>query len=1287
MSTERLPGMKAWMTGAMLSVVLAAPAGAATFTVTDPGDAGAGTLREAITSANADSVADNIDFNLGGQTISLSSALPAIAHPVTIDSTTDTTNFLDGSSAGVAANGFTINASNVVIKGLEIDGFSGWGILISGSSNTIGENQLGVGGANTSGGISIATGTANAIGGSAGSNTIVGNTGPGIAIASNSNVVTGNTIGDFGVGNGGDGVTISGTASSNKIGGVTNGDGNSIFENGAAGVAVTGTGTGNSIVGNSISSNTDLGIDLGTTGVTANDASDGDSGANDLQNFPALTDFTTASGSSTVHGTFNSTPNTQFRIDFYGVPLCDDSGNGEGDTPAGSVNVTTDGSGNATISAAIPEITDHFVSATATGPGNTGAGSTSEFSLCVAGPPTGAVITNGTVQLGVNNTGDLNYSCTMAETGCPGPSAEGTDPVGLRYVPSNLDSTSPGCLCEGWGMADNGSGLFGSANQAAGVVNVDVTGFTHDADSAISTVTITDPAHAGFSMTVQQDYHPSPVSSNLYEDTVTVTNTGNAFTDLRYRRAMDWDIEPTAFDEYSTIQGTSPQLLFDSDDGFADTNPLADKTYIQSEDVCGAGYTGACAFTDLGPSDHGALFDFGFGALAHSASKTFKVYYGAAPDETTALNALSTGGAQVYSLGESSCPNGPSTAGCDALPADAGKLQGKPATFMFGFVTTTGDLSITKTDSPDPVIVGHDLTYTLTVTNNGPEAAAGVHIEDALPAGTTFKSVTPATGGTCNNVSGTVKCDFPSIGNGQSKTVSIVVTPTATTADLSNTATVTSASADANPANNSATSHTQVVADQPQISIDDISVNPEGTAVATKNATFTISIDKTSGSSVTVHYATSDGTATQPADYTSTSGTATITAGNTSTTVDVPIVQDSLDENDETFHVDLTTPSGAIILDNQGTGTIVDDDNPPTIAVDDVTVTEGNSGTTPATFTVSLSQQSGKTVTVAYATSDSTATQPSDYASASGTVTFNPGDTSKQVTVNVNGDTTVEPDEAFHLDLSSPTNATTSDALGVGTITNDDVVTPPASPTLAIGDATVNPEGDSATKNADFTVTLSSAAITTITVNYATSDGTASAPGDYTAGSGTLTFSPGDTSKTISVPVVGDTVPEPNETFNVDLSTPSGATIADGHGVGTIVDDDQIGGGGGVGAGDLFCGTQHRGKCKGLKIKDEFDRPGNASWVFAAYNPTPGNSGTTRAHAAAAKPIVLGTVRKKVAKGKVSFVFKMKPGAKTRKLYKRVRKAKFKGILVTRTFTPSGGGATEKVTKSVKLKR
>jgi uncharacterized repeat protein (TIGR01451 family) len=1274
------------------ATVLAAPAAATTYTVSDAGDSGAGTLRQAILDANGHTGADDIDFNLLGATISQTSALPAITDPVTIDATSDGGAFLDGASAGVAANGLTLNTSNSSISSLEIDGFDGFGIVIAGSTNTIVNDQIGVGAANAGGGISITSGTGNAIGGLTGPNQIYGNSGPGIAIASSGNIVSGgNTIGDFGAPNGGaGGVVISGTASNNQIGGVNNGDGNQIQGNSGAGVALTGTGTGNAIIGNQISSNDGLGIDLGTTGVTANDAGDGDSGANNLQNFPALTDFATTAGNSTITGTLNSTASTSFRVDFYAMSQCDESGNGEGDSYVGSVNVATNGSGNATINAIFPEIAEHFVTATVTGPGTTGTDSTSEFSNCATGPPTGAVVSNGTVQLGVNNTGDLNYSCTLAEAGCPGDSAGGTGPVGLRYVPLNLDSTAPGCPCEGWGMADSGSGLTGYANQSAGTANVTVNSFSHTTTTAVSDVTISDPGHAGFTMNVVQDYHPSPVSPNLYEDTVTVTNTGNAFTNLRYRRAMDWDVEPTAFNEWSTIQGTSPQLLFDSDDGFASSDPLAGESYIDSESVCGTGYTGACAFTDLGsggtfptvttPNDHGALFDFGFGALAHNASKTFKVYYGAAPTETAALSALSTGGAQVYSLGESDCPNGGSTAGCDALPANAGVSQGKPATFMFGFVTTTGDLSITKTDSPDPVSVNHDLTYTLTVTNNGPEAAAGVHIEDALPAGVTWKSTTPVAGGSCTGTT-TAKCDFPSIGNGSSKTVTIVVTPTATNADLANTATVASASADANPANNSATSHTQVVADVPQISIDDVS-KTEGDS-GTSNAAFTISLDRTAPSDVTVHYATTDVSATQPADYTSTSGTATITTGNTSTTVNVPVVGDTIDETDETFHVDLSSPSGGAIADNQGVGTIIDDDG-PTISIGDASVTEGNSGTTPATFTVSLSAASPQTITVHYATSDDTATQPSDYAATSGTLTFNPGDTSKTVTVNVNGDTTVEPSEAFHLDLTTPSNATIADALGIGTITNDDVVTPPATPTLAIGDATVNPEGNSGTKNADFTVSLSSAAISTITVQYTSSDDTANAPGDYTATAGTLTFSPGDTSKAISVPVVGDTVPEPNETFSVDLSAPSGATISDGHGIGTIVDDDRIGGGGSVGSGDLFCGTQHRGKCQGLKVKDEFDRPGNASWTFAAYNPPPGKA---RAHAAAAKPIKLGTVKRKVAKGKVSFVFKLKPGAKTKKLYKRVVKARLKAILITRTFTPAGGGSAETVTKTVKLKR
>lgn len=1267
-------GWTAWIAG-IVALAFAAPAGAATFTVNDAGDSGTGTLRQAILDANVDGTADLIDFQLGGQTISPTSALPPITEPVTIDSTTDPGNILDGSNAGLGVSGLSLNSANVTVKGLEIDNFTDDGILVNASNSAIGQNSIGVFGSNGGNGIEIAAGSGAAIGGNVGANTIETNGGAGIAIAANGSVVVGNTIGDFGAGNGGDGITLSGSASNNQIGSDTNG--NQIVENGGAGVAVTGTGTGNTIIGNAISGNGGLGIDLGSSGITANDAGDGDTGANDLQNFPALTDFTTSGGNSTITGTLNSTANTDFRISFYSTPQCDDSGNGEGDSYVGTATVHTDGSGNATINSSFPTINDHFVTATAT-PGTSGTGSTSEFSSCVTGPPTGVVVTNGTVELGVNNTGDLNYSCTNGEQNCPGPSAAGTDPVGLRYVPDNLDSTSPGCPCEGWGVADATSGLTGYANESAGTANVAVTSFTHTSTRATSTVSITDPNLPGYSMSVVQDYQPSSASSNLYEDTVTVTNTGtHDFTNLLYRRAMDWDIEPTAFNEYSTIQGTSPQLVFDSDNGFADSNPL-----VAAGDL---GSTGQ--FVDSGPADHGAVFDFQFGSLAQGASKTFKVYYGAAPNETTALNALNAGGAQVYSLGESSCPDaGNTVAGCDSLAANAGRDLGEPATFMFGFVTTTGDLSITKTDSPDPVIVNHDLTYTLTITNNGPQAAAAVHVEDPLPSGVTYKSATASTGGSCSEDSGTktVKCDFPSIANGASKTVTIVVTPTSTTSDLANTATVTSASADANSANNSATSHTQVVVDQPQISIDDPTSITEGDS-GTKNLTFTISLDKTSGSDVTVHYATSNGTATQPADYTSTSGTATITAGQTTTTVNVPIVGDTLDENDETLHVDLTTPTGALILDNQGTGTIIDDDGPPSASVGDTSVTEGTGGTTTMHVPVTLSAASGKTVTVDYATSAGTAAAGTDYTTTSGTLTFNAGDTSKNIDVPIVTDALDESDETFTVTLSNPSNTTIADSSGTETIIDDDTTTvPPATPTLSIGDATVNPEGNSGTTNATFTVTLSSASLSVVTVNYATSDGTATAPGDYTAASGTLTFSPGDTSKTVTVTVVGDTVPEPNETFTIALSSPAGATIADGSGLGTIIDDDQLGGGGSVGRGDLFCGVQHRGKCKGLPVKDEFDRPGNAVWVFAAYNPTPGKS---HANAAAAKPIVLGKVRRKVAKGKVSFVFKLKPGKKTKTLYKRVTKAKFKGILITRTFTPAGGGAAETITKSVKLKR
>ena len=157
---------------------------------------------------------------------------------------------------------------------------------------------------------------------------------------------------------------------------------------------------------------------------------------------------------------------------------------------------------------------------------------------------------------------------------------------------------------------------------------------------------------------------------------------------------------------------------------------------------------------------------------------------------------------------------------------------------------------------------------------------------------------------------------------------------------------------------------------------------------------------------------------------------------------------------------------------------------PPTLSIGDATVAEGNTGTTMATFTVTLPRASTQAVTVSYSTADGTATAGSDYITTFGLLTIPAGSLSRTISITVNGDRDYEPHETFPLDLSNPTNATLADAQGVGTITND----PP--PTLSIGDVTVT-RSALGTTSAVFPVTLSAASYQTVTVAYATADGTA----------------------------------------------------------------------------------------------------------------------------------------------------------------------------------------------------
>lgn len=233
-----------------------------------------------------------------------------------------------------------------------------------------------------------------------------------------------------------------------------------------------------------------------------------------------------------------------------------------------------------------------------------------------------------------------------------------------------------------------------------------------------------------------------------------------------------------------------------------------------------------------------------------------------------------------------------------------------------------------------------------------------------------------------------------------------------------------------------------------------------------------------------------------------------------------------------------------ILINDQSWGPVP----PPTISINNVTVTEGNTGSVNATFTVTLSSVHDAEVTVHYTTANDSATAGSDYTAVSGDVSFAPGQTSRTITVAVLGDRLAEPTERFFVNLSNATNATIADGQGVGTIRDDE-------PRIVINNVTVT-EGNTGSVNALFIVTLSFAYDEAVTVPYATADGTATAGSDYEAASGTLTIPAGQTTGTITVLVNGDRLAEPNETFFVHLSSPTNATMADGQGLGTIVDDE-----------------------------------------------------------------------------------------------------------------------------------
>ncbi len=439
------------------------------------------------------------------------------------------------------------------------------------------------------------------------------------------------------------------------------------------------------------------------------------------------------------------------------------------------------------------------------------------------------------------------------------------------------------------------------------------------------------------------------------------------------------------------------------------------------------------------------------------------------------------------------------------------------------------DLSVSKTDSPDPVQIGQPLTYTVRVTNNGPDAAAGVVLVDHLPNGTAYVSASSSQG-TCSHASGNVSCSIGSMANAAVVTVVIIVNAPSTPGTVVNSASASSANIDPDAANSTAATTTTVISSSIQLSDSTYSVI-EGSGMLT----VTVKRTGTAVGLAGIRYATANGTASAGSDYTSVSGTLSWAAGeNSDKTFNVPIVPDSVGEPSETFTVILSSPTGDAALGTPASAivTILDDDPVVTIVASDSTATEV--GLTTGQFTITRTGVTASPLTV-YFTVSGTATSGSDYEAIGTTVTIPASASSAAITVTPIDDSLIEANETVVLTL----NADASYAIGstgsaTVTIISDDSH---GSIRLSASAYSVNESGSTVT----VTVMRTGGSIGAVGINYATANGTAAAGADYTAASGTLSWPDGDMSdKTFSVSIIDDLLGEPSEIFSVALSSPAG---------------------------------------------------------------------------------------------------------------------------------------------------
>ncbi|HEY9816116.1 MAG TPA: Calx-beta domain-containing protein [Candidatus Obscuribacterales bacterium] len=1143
--------------------------------VTDTGDRGEGTLRQAILNANALG-GGTITFNIPGDgphTILLDEALPVLTAPITIQGYSQLGSVvntqavgsngtiaiaLDGN--GLIATGLALGAGSAgsVIRGLQISNFSGDGILVSSDGHSLTGNWLTNNGGN---GIHIIGAADTVIGGPTPGdrNVIEGNSQAGIRLA---DMATGHRIqgNDIGIG-AGNGTGIAIADSTNTIIGGDGAEGNRIANHEGSGILVSGNAQGNRIQGNQIVNNGGLGIDLGGDGVTANDPTDADTGANGLQNFPVLTAAELIEGNAVVMGSFTSTPNTSFRLDFFGNIALDGSGHGEGQTPLGFVIVNTDDNGTVTFTASLENAAlGELITATAT---HLNTGDTSEFS-------SGVAIATPQINLA---TGDLS----MTE-------GTGVDSLAVFTVtlsqPSSqtvtVDHSTSGieAIADGDFLA-NAATLTFAPGETLKTITVTVIGDALHEDTETFQVSLDNVTNATLG-------NPGAIATIFDDDlppALTIANSSASEGDEQLIFSLILDA-PSGKDitvDYQTSNGTA---IAPADYGAIPSSTLtfapgetlqlvtvtviddlldeADETVLinlnQGTNVTlgNSSATGTILDNDLAPiaslsdalgseTDGQAVFTV---TLDAPSARPITVGYrtandtAIAPEDFTAV----TNGAVTFAPGETLQLVTVAILNDNLDEADTEQFRvelSSESNARLG--TSVGIGTIVDNDLPPILTVGNvtalessgegdgQMVFTLTLnTPSGQDIAVDYQVNNGT-AIAPFDYVAPAAG-TLTFAAGTTvqTLSVPLIND------SLDEDQETFQLNLSNPINVTL---------------DQEIATGTILDDDAPPILTIQNAIATEQAgqmIFTLDLNDASGKPVTVNYRTDDDTAIGSVHYTPVLATPlTFAPGETRQLVTVTIADDDLDNEDRIFQLRLNGATNVELASDRALGTIQDDDLPPTYSISDLTVVE-NAGT--AVFTVNLDRPSGQEITLDYRTQNGSALAPDDYTAVAGDrLTFAPGDTQRLITINILGDDLNEDDETFQLLLGNATNALPGTTTAIATLVDDDLP-----PVLSITNRSLS-EGAGQTI---FTVSLDRPAGRTVTVNYSTEDNSAIAGQDYLASSGTLTFAAGQVLQTLTVGIINDLSFEPEETFRVGLSDAVGATLSAPQGTATILDDD-----------------------------------------------------------------------------------------------------------------------------------